>query len=247
MPLGGGAISAVSGIIGSQIEKHEYNKFQNRMVQVTDVGTVEELTDVARQVARKLADCYRDQLLSLQHKLEDVLQVYCSCCPCFPRSSKDKSTAEEQPVKVVQSTQQIALVGVAFAVQGILDGKIENIQFSDDTKCEDLAKAITELICSAKPSIKAKVLRRLNIDKNKILTHAPLENSEEKVVLNDWYLYEFYRKPGIYIQNGEEPTRPLSWMNPVLYGYRLGTHEEYTRLDKIDKEQIENKLKSCCC
>jgi hypothetical protein len=242
MPTGGGVISTLSGLLGSQLQKHEYNRYQNRMAVVTDVGTIEELTDVARRIARQLADRYQNQLLSLILRPDEVPQACLSSCPCFSRKNNANSST-------VQPWNQIAQFGVAFTVQGILDGKIDNEQFSDDTKCEDLAKVITQLICSAKPTMKAKVRRRLNLIENAILPYTPFDNRKENEILDQWYLHEFYEKPGIYIMDGEEliKQKKLSWMNPDLYSYRLGTAEEYASLEKLDEKKVEKKNKRCCC
>jgi hypothetical protein len=90
----------------------------------------------------------------------------------------------------------------------------------------------------------------MHLGKNTILPHTPLQNTKEGENLGPWHLYDFYQKPGVYIKsaNGKTDNQDvLSWMNSDLYGYRLGTVEEYDDLEKLDKELTENKSKICCC
>jgi hypothetical protein len=239
MPNGGGVLSAVTGLIGDQLQQHEYNRFQDRMALVTDVGTVEELADIARQVARQLADRYEEQLLCLKERQVPV--VCCSCCICCKCCKKDDSSAK--PRKSIHPAEKIAQFGVVCAVQGILDEELEQLEFNDDTKCEDLAKAIANLICRAKPNFKAKVLRQMNLDKDLILPHTPFPHPKEGEKLSEWHIHDFYQKPGIRFEGESVGQNPLSWMNPNLYGYRLGTDEEYKNLFKFDKKQTET---NCC-
>jgi hypothetical protein len=251
MPNGGGIVSTLSSVIGSQLQQHEYERYQDRMALVTDVGAVEELTDVARQVARQLADRYKEQLLRLQPRPE-VPVVCCSCCYSCCVScgccKKDDSSVKPKSTKSIHPAEQVAQFGVVFAVRGIIHGELDNIEFSDDTKCEDLAKVLTKLICSAKPTnIKSKVLRLMNLDKNANLPYTPFENTKEGEKSSKWHLHDFYQKPGIWVDggNGKEcKQNPLSWMNPDLYGYRLGTLEEYNDLVKLDEKQAAS---NCCC
>ena len=248
MPNGGGIVSAVSSIVGSQLQQDEYDRYKNRMALVTDVGSVEELTDVARQVARQLADRYKEQLLRLQPRPKEVPVVCCSCCVSCGCCKKDASSDKPRSTKSIHPAEQVAQFGVVFVVHSIIHGELDSIEFSDDTKCEDLAKVLTKLICSAKPTnIKSKILRRMNLDKNTNLPYTPFENKKEGEKSSKWHLHDFYQKPGIWSEddNGEEcKQKPLSWMNPDLYGYRLGTLEEYNDLVKLDEKQAAS---NCCC
>lgn len=250
IPTGGEAISFLSNFLASLLQKREYGTYQARMELVTNVGVGSELEDIARQVACNLADYYKEQLISLEERHGEVRQGCCSrCCLWFlcnknkSGTSEDGFTTENQPVKVLQPSVQIAQFGIAYAIQGILVGKIKGIDYNHDTKCEVFTRVITEFICSATPNIKASVLRRLKLDKDAILPHKPLVTSNP----DPWYLCEFYRKSGIYIENDKkrENRPPLSWMNPDLYGYRLGTIDEYTNLNNIDTKQITEKSKCC--
>ncbi len=250
MPTGGNVVSTAASAVSYFLKQHEYTKFEKRMSLIIEDRDTVELTDLARQVARELADRYKEQLLKLNPSFNEVPQVCCRCCACPRRKDKVKSSNQMKPLREKPPVKIVAEFGIAFAIQSIVEEKSEDIKISDDMETIDLAKSIVEVICRAKPTIKARVLRRMHLDKNKILPHTPLENTTEGEKSSPWYLYDFYQKPGIYIKsdNGEPPKQVvLSWMNSDLYGYRLGTVEECNDLVELDKKQTENKSKSCCC
>ncbi|CAF4152580.1 unnamed protein product [Rotaria sp. Silwood2] len=249
MPMGGGALYTVACAAGFGLQQHEYNRFQNRMSWITKVGTTEELTDVARQVARKLADYYKDQLLSLQPQSDRVSQVSLCCCTPSRPNSKDDSSVKENSRETINPAEQVASFGVAVAVQMIVDGACEKLRLAKYKEPKYLADVITEMICSARPNFKAKVLRQLNLEKSAILPYTPLQNPKQGEKPSQWYLYDFYQKPGIYIIDNTRIVKQnrLSWMNPEVYGYRLGTLDEHNNLSKLDKKQTEATLNTCCC
>jgi hypothetical protein len=245
IPTGGGALSVGVKIISTLLKEHKYNQFADRMALITDDRDILDLADLSRQIARQLADRYEEQLLQLDpNKIPQV------CFPCFEklriRCKKEKKDEPSNKPKIIgrkHPAKRVAQFGVAFAIQSIIEKKSDEINIYEDMKTEDLAMSIVQLICCAKPNIKSKVLRRMNLDKKMILPYEPLRNGGK------WYLHDFYHKPGIYTQTEEKRInqKPLSWMNPDIYGYRFGTDEEYDNLVKLDKNQIEKKSKCCCC
>ncbi|CAF2848655.1 unnamed protein product [Rotaria sp. Silwood2] len=247
--MGGGALSAVASAAGFGLKQHEYNQFQNRMSWITNVGTIEELTDVARQVARKLADRYEDQLLSLRPRSDEVSQVCLCCCAPSAPSTKDDSSAKKTPTKAMGPAEQVASFGVAAALQIIVDGTCTKLELAKYKEPEYLADTLTEVICSVRPNFKTKVLQHLKLDKSAILPYTPIEKIKQGEKLSQWYLHEFYYKPGIYIINGKEKVKqdPLSSMDPKVYYYRLGTFEEYKNLCDLDKVLTKAISNNCCC
>ncbi|CAF4312341.1 unnamed protein product [Rotaria sp. Silwood2] len=143
--MGGGALSAVASAAGFGLKQHEYNQFQNRMSWITNVGTIEELTDVARQVARKLADRYEDQLLSLRPRSDEVSQVCLCCCAPSAPSTKDDSSAKKTPTKAMGPAEQVASFGVAAALQIIVDGTCTKLELAKYKEPEYLADTLTEM------------------------------------------------------------------------------------------------------
>jgi hypothetical protein len=248
MPTGGGLVGGAASLFSSQLQEYEYNEFQSRLSSIAAVGTTEELTDVARQVARELAERYEDQLLRLNARSDEVSLICRWCCSCFRRSNKDPSTAEKESTLKNHPTGQIAQFGIALVVQAIFDGDMDEQAYSARIKPSDLVKNIVEIICRAKPTITKKLLRKMNLDKDAILPYMPLQELKEGESPRQWHLYDFYRKPGLRFKGDIDaiPThRQMSWMNPDSYGYRTGTIEEYEQLTKLDKKPIETK--TCCC
>jgi hypothetical protein len=256
MPTGGNVVSTVASAVSSFLKQHEYTRYEKRMSWIIEDRDTVELNDLARQVARELADRYEEQLLTLNPGFNEVPQVGClwclrclhCLCPCC--KDKDKSSEKMKPRREKPPVKLVAQFGIAFAIQSIVKEESEDTKIYNGIETIDLVKSIVELICRAKPTITARVLRRMHLDKNTILPHTPLPNTKEGENSIPWHLYDFYQKPGINIKsdNGEPPKQVvLSWTNSDQYGHRLGTVEEYEHLVKLDKKPTEKKSKSCCC
>ena len=242
IPFGGGLVSTAANFTSCALKKDEYSRFQSRMAVVTDVGTIEELADVARQVAWNLAQRYKEQLLCLDSELNNVPIVNCSC---VSRKNKQDFPSQNLP-------KQLAQIAVFYAQRAICDGQIDQNKLLSDLehKCENLAQIITELICCSEPDIKTKFLKRFGLGKNTILPHKSLRTLlTEGQKADVWYLHEFYYKPAIRIVDGESYLEqlPLSHMDRDGYGFCLGTLEEYHRLKKLDDEKIRKQAESRCC
>ncbi|CAF4448680.1 unnamed protein product, partial [Rotaria sp. Silwood2] len=66
IPTGEKLSNTAATLAGYWLKRHEYKRYQKRMSLITNAGTIVELTDIARQVAYKLAIRYKDQLEKLQ-------------------------------------------------------------------------------------------------------------------------------------------------------------------------------------
>ncbi|UJR19640.1 hypothetical protein I4U23_022774 [Adineta vaga] len=66
IPNGGGIVSSAAKRISFILKNHEYNKYQTRMSALIEDRDILELVDLARQIARELADRYEEQLLRLK-------------------------------------------------------------------------------------------------------------------------------------------------------------------------------------
>ena len=104
MPTGGGVVSTAASLASTLLKNHEYEKFQDRMALITESRDILELNELARQIARELADRYEEQLLQLDPEVKEVPCVDCSCCRKLFCCKKDQTTTEptgEHPVKKV--------------------------------------------------------------------------------------------------------------------------------------------------
>lgn len=236
IPTGGEVLSIAVSQLTTLLKDHEYERYQDRMALITENRDILELHELARQIARKLVDRYEEQLLRLDPNAKEVPCVDCSCCRKLKCCKKDETPGKptgKHPAK------KVANYALAFAVQSILEKKNEDIKIYPDMKTVDLGNSLVQLICSAKPNVKEKLFRRLNLDKNAIL---PLKQSADQ---NEppWHLRDFYQKLGIRFGDREEA---LSWMDPKRYGYRLGTVEEFEDLKKVDEKKTKEKSESYC-
>ena len=253
VPSGGQVVSSAAKGVSGLLKMHEYDRYQSRMSLIIEDRDILQLNDLARQVARELADRYEEQLLKLKTTFDEELTLCNWCrrlCRCFRRENRvdsagtTKSPSDESPVK------HVVQFGVAFAIQSILDERSEDIGIRADMETHELAQRLVELICRAKANLTAKVLRRMNLNQRAILPYTDRDDTTEGKDLSPWHLHDFYPKAGIYVrsENGEiDKQTPLSWMNVVVYGYRLGTTEEYNNLAELDKQQAEKKCQICFC
>jgi hypothetical protein len=110
----------------SLVKNQFVSSSHNRDVQIflcwVTYGTpsIVELTDVVHRVACKLADCYEDQLSSLNRRPDKFPET---CCPCFRKNSSN----EKPSINVAQALEQIAQVVAAFAIESIVYGKRNQI------------------------------------------------------------------------------------------------------------------------
>ena len=80
MPTGGGVVSTGASVIADVLRKHEYDRFQDRMGSIVENRDINDLCELARLIARELADRYKEQLLQLNPIVEEAPCVDCSCC-----------------------------------------------------------------------------------------------------------------------------------------------------------------------
>ena len=246
MPIGGGALNCLASLTAYGLKNNEYNRYQNRMSLITSVGTIQELTDVARQVARKLADRYERQLLCLEPPPDQVSEV-CCCNWCLCKKKKDSPCCKKSQNTQDDFPKKIASFGVAFVVETIIKEDIKKLKHANQEGLEYLADTLVEIICSAQPTISERALKKMNLQKSTILPHRPIGNTNEGERPTQWYLHDFYRKPGIMVirENGIiEYQDAVLYMEPNLYGYRLGTLDEYNGIAK--NNLVEVKSGSCC-
>ncbi|CAF3472151.1 unnamed protein product, partial [Rotaria sp. Silwood2] len=245
IPTGEKLSNTAATLAGYWLKRHEYKRYQKRMSLITNAGTIVELTDIARQVAYKLAIRYKDQLEKLQRP-EKGSEVCCFCCtPC--RCNSENNSSNNKNYKNKKSpAQKVASFGVSAVVEIIIKEDNEKLVGSKDKSFECLVNAIIEIICDAQPTLTKNMLKIVDYNKKTILQLKPKENEEKP---NAWPLYEFYRKPGIwYIDaDGQMIGKCLPWMNPDQYGYREGTLEEYNSLVETRTKENDKSNKCDCC
>ncbi|UJR08372.1 hypothetical protein I4U23_012643 [Adineta vaga] len=242
VPVGGELITFAAGQISNKLKDHEYGKYQTRMSHIIEDRDILELNDLARRVARELTDRYKNQLLNIASNFDSVVPTRSCCHSIFPCKNKVKPTDTATELNLIKRVTEF---GIAFAIQSILNGN-----FSIRTTPDDLYIDLVELICRAEPTLSKKIRQRLRLKKNEIISYIPSKDNQE--IFKPWYLYDFYRKPGIYLKEENETMdnqQPLPWMDVDLYGFRLGTREELNNLIEFDKKQPKKKIRKylCCC
>ena len=127
--------------------------------------------------------------------------------------------------------------------QAVLNEESKDIDLKDGMEPDDLVKSLVRVMCRAKPGLKAKVMRRIQLEKDSILFHTPIDGPvDSEHVMTDWHLHEFYCKSAVRLEKGQREKLP--WTNVELYGHRGGTEDEH---DHLLKSVEEKQKKRCCC
>ena len=246
IPNYGDIVSIPIDYVGDRIQEKEHEKYQKRMSVIASVGDVQELNDVARQVAFDLACRYEKQLLALTPGPKKCCSWCCSsprCCSTDPKVKEPNKALGDHPA------WRVAQFGVDCLIARIINKESDELKLEEGMEADHLVKVLVELICQTKPNLVANLRRTLKLEANNLLLY-DREDASKKDVPGKWHLFDFYYKPGIRWpgdQNDDVLGETLSWMAPEAHGYRLGTEEEHQALEKADKKKSEKKSCSYCC
>ncbi|CAF1058235.1 unnamed protein product [Adineta ricciae] len=241
VPTGGEVISCIAGQVSSQLKDHEHERYQNRMSEVIKDQDTLELLELARLVARELANRYRDQILTIGSHFDQAPKQSQRCCSIFPRRNKVKPCGNPGVDDLIEKATSF---GIGFAVRSIIGGDLRKFQR------ETLHMRLTELVSRAEPGFLKTLHMKLHWKKNEVISY--VQSRDDDKVFKPKLLYDFYCKPGIYFDENSESSadrETLPWMDAELYGYRLGTREEYENLLAIFEKQKNDKLRKflrCC-
>ena len=240
LPLGGAVAEHIAGFVGKQIQENEYIKFQDRMSVIAEFGSIEELSDVAREIAGILADRYKEQILRLVDP-PPVKTDCCSCCPWKEKTTGERSSSTEKP-KATNQCRKLVPFAVDFLQREILNEESKTIGLRAGMERKELVQGLVRVICRAKLHTKDSFLRRLCPNKVAALLHIPIGHPvNSTVVISAWHTHDFYHRPDIQVEKVHGNVLSRSFHH---YGSRLGTQEEY---DTALKANEENSEKQCCC
>ncbi len=227
--------------ISSLLCTKDYNRVQDKLSFISGMGDHTEFFSVSRLVAREIAYRYKTQLLRL----------------AADQNKSDTSKAatiireyiyEQEDTNI--PADRVADFASKYVIETIRDQKLEKLGFSrkPKTQINDLPNILIKMICSAEANIPRRCFSCTKVDVNRHLA-TTLETPN-----NHWILYEFFRAPGIELEDSKSESDEIlgnnvnkdlqyheaPWMNPKLYGYRIGTQEE---IDTIKKklEDVETK------
>ncbi|CAF3658848.1 unnamed protein product [Rotaria sp. Silwood1] len=112
---------------------------------ISDCGDVVEQCEIARKVARKLANRYREQLVRLHGENEKIDGGCCSCLKLLPFIDSD----DDDP-----PAARVATFAINYIISAIPDQSITKLKFKHGNKQDSLVQLLVELACSARgPSI----------------------------------------------------------------------------------------------
>jgi hypothetical protein len=214
----------------------DYTLIQEKLSLISGMGNHAEFLSVARQVAREITDRYKDQLLLLA---PDHIEL--SRAPTAVTIARE-SMLDRKDTNM--PAERVANFAIKYVIETIRDQDLLELGFSSKPKTtmNDLANILIRIISSAKPNLPRRFFKCTKVDVNRRLA-IQQQASAGETQENHWILYEFFRAPGIKIDN-ESKYDQAPWMNSTLYGYRIGTQEE---IDIIQKEIEDIRTKKCCC
>ncbi|CAF1085929.1 unnamed protein product [Adineta ricciae] len=234
VPTGGEVISCVTGQVSSQLKDREHERYQNRMSEVIKDQDTLELLELARLVARELANRYRDQLLTIGSNFDQAPQQSQRCCSIFPRRNKVKPCGNPGVDDLIE---KVTSFGIGFAVRSIIGGDLGKFQR------ETLHMNLAELVSRAEPGFLKTLHMKLRWKKNEVISY--VQSRDDDKVFKPKLLYDFYCKPGIYFDENSESSadrETLPWMDAELYGYRLGTPDSTVQASHYT-ELLRNRLR----
>ena len=144
IPEIGSALSFPVSQTAKFIGDNDYNCIKSKLKMVSDCGDIYQQNEVARRVALRLTNRYKDQLIRLHNQSEDSSNGWCSCCKKiipFVKKFDDREPAK-----------RVATFAVSYIISAIADQSITKLGLTKATDEASLEEMLVELCCLAKGS-----------------------------------------------------------------------------------------------
>jgi len=157
-------IDQVSGCIGDI----DHELIRNKLKIISKCGDVNEQNDIARRVARRLADRYEEQLKRLDNNNKEMkTSCYAGC--------KSKLLCIE-PIDDDEPTERVATFAVDYIISAIADQNIKTLKLKKADNKNVLVEMLVELVCRARGS-SCSIPKRFHDDPNQYLPLKPVLNN----------------------------------------------------------------------
>ncbi|CAF0712112.1 unnamed protein product [Adineta steineri] len=169
IPVAGSAIQQGSDMAATYLEDKDYELIRDKLKIISSCGDVTEQSNIARRVARRLADRYHEQLKRLHSKNKEINEsCYIQCIsklPCI------ESPDADEPAKRV-ATFAVDYIVSAIANQSIKTLKLKTVKDNKDV----LVEILIELVCRAHGSC-CSIPKWFYDDPNQYLLLKPILNN----------------------------------------------------------------------
>jgi hypothetical protein len=138
-----GSILEAAGNQTSQILEYlDHEHIRNKLKIISECGDLNDQCEVARRVARRLANRYKEQLMRLSDENEKIDACCCSCCAGILPWMKKLDTKE--PAK------RVAFFAVSYIISAVADESVKTFRLKQATTKDSLVEMLVHLACRAR-------------------------------------------------------------------------------------------------
>ncbi|CAF0737319.1 unnamed protein product [Adineta steineri] len=256
IPHAGSTIQKGNEYLATYLEDKDHELIRNKLEIISDCGDVIEQSDIARRVARRLADRYQEQLKRLHRRNKKINR---SCYVwCISKLPKIESLDENAPAK------RVATFAVNYIISAVTNQTIKILKLKTVKDNKDvLVEMLVQLACGAHGSC-CSIPKWFYDDPNQYLPLKPILNNtspdqqqsiseeqnleatkctittttnttstpEPSVSITEYFtLSEFFRAPGLRYDRQEN----------LNYGF--GLKQERESKESADEEEKNGNLK----
>lgn len=144
VPHIGSTIQATGGQVAKFLEDKDHELIRNKLKMISRCGDITEQIEVARQVARRLTDRYKDQLSRLDIKFEEVNG---GCCSCYKSIISFIRSSDAKQIEI--PAERVATFAVNYIVSAVADENIKLLKLRKANDKDALVQMLLELACRA--------------------------------------------------------------------------------------------------
>ncbi|CAF3802331.1 unnamed protein product [Rotaria magnacalcarata] len=170
IPKIGFILELPTGKVAEKLDEIDYNLIKNKLEVISSCGDVIDQCNVARRVARQLADRYKEQLLMLHNPNDNIHEDCCSCCKSIMRSCA-------KPINHSRPAERVATFAVSYIVSVVADDSIKVFEKVSGT--DSLAHMLVSLVSDAHGS-KTYIPKCIATDLDLLLPLIPKPNVEQQ-------------------------------------------------------------------
>jgi hypothetical protein len=142
VPNIGSALGTGADITAQVVGYIDHEVIKSKLEMISNCGDIIEQHEVARRVARRLVDRYKEQLLCLSHENKTFNQSCCSSCKS--KLPFIKRYDGREPAK------RVAAFAVNYIVSAVADQSIKNLRLKKANDADSLVEMLVELACRAR-------------------------------------------------------------------------------------------------
>lgn len=142
VPHIGSVLELASNQIVKYLEDKDHAMIQDKLKMVSNCGDIIEQCEIARRVARRLADRYKEQLIRLHNKNEEINPGFGSCCK--------RILPYIEPFDEREPAERVASFAVNYIISAVADQSIKSSKSPEASRKDSLVEMLVELACRAR-------------------------------------------------------------------------------------------------